>query len=82
MSGERIGEARTLSCPSLCGRIEDGSYGFAVSKLCERIDDGSYGCAAPKLCERIKTVAKVLQCQSSALSSEQAKRPRLRLALS
>ena len=28
------------------------------------------------------TVAKAFQCQSSALSSEQARRPRLRLALS
>ena len=52
--------------PKLCGRIEDDNYGFSVPKL--------YG--------RIETVAKVLPCQSSALSNRQARRPRLRLALS
>ena len=46
-SSERIGEARALSCPELCGRIWDDS--FAVPKLCERIGDGSYGFAVPKL---------------------------------
>ena len=42
--------------------------------------DGSYGCAVPKLFGRIETVAKALRCQSSALSSEQARRPRLNAA--
>ena len=31
----------------LCGRIGDGSYGFAVPKLCGRIGDGSNGFAVP-----------------------------------
>ena len=44
--------------------------------------DGRCGFAAPKMCRRIGTVAKALRCQTSALSSEQARRSWLRLALS
>ena len=36
-SSERIGEARALSCPWQCGRIVDGSYGFAMPKPCGRV---------------------------------------------
>ena len=87
-----------FAVPKLCGRIVDGRYGFAAPNLCGRVvdsscgcaapnlsrrfGDGSYGFAAPKLCRRIGTVANALQCQWSALSSEQARRPWLRLALS
>ena len=49
-SGERIGEARALSWPKLCGRIRDGSYGCVAPKLCGQFGDGSYGFAVPKLC--------------------------------
>ena len=42
-------------------------YDCTAPKLCGRFEDGSYGFAAPKLCRRIGTVAKALQCQSSAL---------------
>ena len=45
-SSERIGEARALSCPLLCGHIVYGSYGFAVPKPRERVVDGSYGLRA------------------------------------
>ena len=33
-SSERIDEARALSCPYLCRRIVDGSYGFVVPDNC------------------------------------------------
>ena len=58
----------------------DDIYGCAAPKLCGRIGDDSYGYATPKLFGRIETVAKASRCQSSALSSEQARRLRLRLA--
>ena len=73
----------TIALPrQSCADGRDGGYGCAAPKLCGRFGDGSYGFVAPKLCGRIGTVAKALRCQSSALSSEQARRPRLRLALS
>ena len=52
--------------PKLCGRIGDGSYGFAMQS-CENVSE---------------TVAMALPCQNSVVSNEQARRPRLRLAVS
>ena len=60
----------------------DGSETVAMAFPRQRCADDSYGFAAPKLYRRVGTVAMAVRCQSSALSSEQTRRPQLSLALS
>ena len=64
--------------PSLYGRIVDRSSGFAVSKPCGRVRT-----VAKVLCAKaVRTYRAVAKALRAKRSSEQAKRPRLRLALS
>ena len=78
------GRSLQLSRDSRYGCVDDSEMvAMALPRQsCADSQDGSYGFAAPKLCGHIGMVAKALRCQSSALSSEQARRPQLRLALS
>ena len=63
---ELIGEARALRCPSCANVSESG----AKAMPCQSCVDVS------------ESEAKALPCKSSTLSSKQAERPRLRLAVS
>ena len=88
--------AMALPCQSR-EDVSDDSYGCVVPKLYGRIGRQLWLCrtkavrtyrAIAKAVSRqscvdvSETMAKALSCQSSALSSEQARTPRLRLALS
>ena len=68
--------------PKLCKRIET----VAMALPCQSCADLSETVAMALQCQSCadvsKTVAKALPCQSSALSSEQARRPQLKLAVS
>ena len=76
------GVSLTAAVALLRQSCADDPETVAMALLRQSWADDSETVAAPKLCRRIGTVSRALQCQSSALSCEQAKSPRLRLALS
>ena len=79
---KRIGEAWALLCPSCADVL--GSVAKALPRLSCTNVSGSEAKAMPRLSfvNILVSMAKALLCQSSALLSKQARRQRLRLAVS